>query len=333
MQLFSPHKILKRYPLSKKNKNFIYYSRKKAKKIYFQKTKKIILFVGPCSIHDKDSALEYAKKLNIFSKKVKKNFFIIMRFFYEKARSSIGWKGFLYDPNIKKGIEETRKLMLRLTELKIPLASEILDPNLKYYFEDLLTWGFIGSRSSTSQIHRQIASSFSFPIGIKNCLNGDIKTSIDSIISAQSKHSYISISKKGKISSFNSSGNIYSHIVLRGSEKKPNFYPQIIKNFLKEIEKRKIYSPLVIDAAHGNSKKNLKNQKECFKKIIYQIPKNKKIIGIMIESFLKRGNQKIYKKKTINKKKSITDPCLGWKETTKLIFWANNYLLNNYFNN
>ena len=187
----SPKEILKKYPLSKKNKNFIKNARELSKKIYDKKENKKILFVGPCSIHREEETIFYAKNLKEISKNLK-NLFIIMRFFFEKPRSSIGWKGFLYDPflknspNIKEGIVKTRSLMLKLTDMEIPIASEILDPLTINYFKDLITWGFIGSRTSSSQIHRQIASSLTFPIGLKNPIDGNVKTAVNSLISAKS---------------------------------------------------------------------------------------------------------------------------------------------------
>jgi 3-deoxy-7-phosphoheptulonate synthase len=251
-----------------------------------------------------------------------------MRFFFEKPRSSIGWKGFLHDPflknipNIKTGIIKTRSLMLKLTDMEIPLASEILDPLSLNYFKDLITWGFIGSRTSSSQIHRQIASSLIFPVGLKNPIDGNIKTAVNSLISAKSPHSYLNISNLGKIFSFTSLGNLYSHIVLRGSYKKANSDFSSIKLFFEKMKKKKVFSPIVIDCAHDNSKKSVELQKKCFKSVLIKASKNKDILGIMMESYIKEGNQKINFKKPIIPNISITDPCIGLEDTKKLILFA-----------
>jgi 3-deoxy-7-phosphoheptulonate synthase len=269
-KLPTPQEILDKYPLSKEIEKHILYSRQLSKKIFSKEEKKTVIFVGPCSIHSPSQTIEYAKELKKTASHIDDNIFVIMRFFHEKSRSSLGWKGFFYDPDlnntcdIEKGIIETRKLMIQLSELKIPLATEILDPFAINYFKDLITWGFIGSRTSSSQIHRQIASSMPFPVGLKNNSDGNLDIALNGVVASKAKQTYLNISSNGNISSFKSSGNPYSHIVLRGSEKETNHKREAILNLYKKMDKKNIYSPIVIDCSHDNSKKSLDAQKKEF---------------------------------------------------------------------
>ena len=328
----SSKEIIQKLPLDKNSRQFIKQARVLAKKIFLKEDKRFIIFVGPCSIHSQEEIIDYAKRLKRIIAYANKNIFIVMRFFYEKARTSTGWKGFLYDPyldntnNIEEGVIKTRKLMIQLSELNIPLAAELLDPLTINYFKDLITWGFIGSRTSTSQIHRQLASSLPFPVGLKNPSDGNLETTINSVISARSPHSFLHLSDDDKISIFQSSGNLFSHIVLRGSENNTNYDRNTLNNLYEKMQKKHLYSPIVIDSAHGNSKKSIYKQKKCFEEVIKKAKDDPNIIGVMLESFIKEGNQKITSKNNLRYGVSITDPCIGWDDTRKLLVWVNEYL-------
>lgn len=324
--------VLLKYPLEEKGKLFIKNSRNTSKKIYQKEDSKLALFVGPCSIHDEEQIIDYAQNLRRIMNYAKKNIFIIMRFFPEKARTSTGWKGFLNDPfldgtnNIKEGILRTRKLMIELTNLEIPLATEILDPIAANYFQDLVTWGFIGSRTSTSQLHRQLASSLPFCVGMKNPNSGDLNTSIDTVLSSQSPHTLINISYDGKTYAYSSEGNKFSHLTLRGSDSATNYDRDSLLELYRLMKKKNLNCPIVIDCAHGNSQKSVILQKKCFEEVISLAKNDHKIIGVMLESFLNEGNQKLTSKNNLQYGVSITDPCLSFETTHSLILWANEYL-------
>lgn len=327
-QLPTPSEFLNSLPLDSGVVDFVAESRETAKKI-FQNREKLILFVGPCSIHSFKATLEYASYLKNLSSRLE-NIYIIMRFFYEKARTVVGWKGFFYDPDlngtydVKKGLFETRSLMLKVLDLKLPLATEFLSPFTINYFQDLITWGFIGSRTSTSQIHREMASSLSYPVGLKNSSDGNLDTALASVIAAQSPHSHLSLGLDGNISFLSSKGNPYAHITLRGGEKKKNYTKASLLALAKKMAEKKFSGPVLIDCAHGNSQKTKEGQIACFKNVIKQTEANKNILGVMLESFLEEGNQ--IHSLDLKYGLSITDPCLGWPETEKLILWADNYL-------
>lgn len=327
----TPSELLSKLPLDESGVRFVSSSRETAKNIFLKKDPRIVLLVGPCSVHCPKAILEYAKLLKKLSLECK-NIYIVMRFFHEKARTILGWKGFFYDPdldqssNVEKGLIETRSLMLKILKLQIPLATEFLSPLSVNYFQDLITWGFIGSRSSTSQVHRELASSLSFPIGLKNNSEGNLEIAINSVIVSQRPHSHLNISPDGKIAFLKSEGNPFSHLVLRGGEKKANYNKATIEKLLKRMDEKKASFPILVDCAHGNSRKTKEGQIRCFQNIIKQIPKNKKILGTMLESFLQEGNQTLIDPKLLRYGLSITDPCLGWQDTEKLILWADKFL-------
>lgn len=328
----SVKEIIEKYPLGSREKEFIDYSRTTSKKIFLKQENKIALFVGPCSFHHEEQLIDYAQNLKRIMTYASRNIFIIMRFFPEKSRTSLGWKGFLYDPfldgtnNIHEGIVRTRKLMIKLTEIGIPLCTEMLDPLTSNYFQDLITWGFIGSRTVTSQIHRQLASSVPFCIGLKNCGCGNLKTVINSIMVSRSAHSFINIAVNNVPYIHHSQGNLFSHITLRGSENSINYDQKSILDLNNLMKQHNIYSPLVIDCAHGNSQKSIEMQQKCFEHAITRAKNDSQIIGVMFESFLLDGCQKFSSKESLKYGLSITDPCIGFDKTRAMILWANEYL-------
>ena len=283
------------------------------------------LVVGPCSLHDTQSALEYAKKLQNLQKKVQKTCLLIMRAHIEKPRTCLGWKGFLYDPlldgsnNLSKGLFMSRNLLLQIAQLGIPIATEFLDPLASPYFSDLVSWGFIGARTSSSQIHRQLASFLPMPIGFKNSTDGNLDNAIYGALSSQNSHSFIHINTLGEICEVKSSGNPFSHIVLRGSRKAPNYTPCDIQIALKKSSECGLTHRLLIDCAHNNSPKKPFDQKNvCNSALEQYLSGNDRIMGIMLESHLKAGNQSI-DSAFIDPYISVTDPCIDWEETEELI--------------
>jgi len=327
----SYNEFKKQLPLNKEDSKFLKDTQKIIKNIFLKKEKKIIIFMGPCSIHDEKSAILYAKKLKLLQKS-SKNIFLIMRVFFEKSRSSNSWKGFLYDPfinntfDIKKGIIKVRKLLIALTRLKVPICCEFLDPNSSYYFNDLISWGFIGARTCCSTVHRHFASSLSIPIGFKNTLDGNVSDSINGAIVARSAQSYIGIDKNGKLCQISSFGNTFSHIVLRGSNKSINYDQTSLNTIINIMKKENTNFPIIIDCSHGNAQNNHNNQIKVFTYIIKNLIKNNyPIIGLMLESYIREGKQSLDLLK-LRFGLSITDPCINFKKTKKLILFAEEFL-------
>jgi 3-deoxy-7-phosphoheptulonate synthase len=332
MRIFSPEELQKQFPLPQDSFSFIQESRQQAIDILHRKTKKLALLVGPCSIHDPELALDYATRLKTLLKKTE-HFFPIMRIFLEKPRTHKGWKGLIYDPrldgsnDICLGLQTARKLLLDLAKLNIPCATELLEPLALPYFEDLLTWGMIGARTSASQPHRQLASSLPFPVGFKNGVHGELDVAIHGILSARDSHTYLSMNQDGYIASKKTEGNPHTHLVLRGSEKEINYDPKSIVLASRALNMQNLEAKILIDCSHGNSKKDHKLQSKAFKSSIDQIYQgNTSIFGLMLESHLVEGKQPLGKLPSLRYGVSITDSCIGWEETESMILWAEELL-------
>ena len=293
---------------------------------------RLALVVGPCSLHDIDSALEYARKLKVLQEQVKKTCFLVMRAHVEKPRTCLGWKGLLHDPylngqpDISHGLFISRQILLELANLHIPLATEFLDPIASNYFSDLISWGFIGARTSSSQIHRQLASSSLMPIGFKNSIDGNLESAIHGVLAAERSHSFLNIDNEGYVQEIKSLGNPFCHIVLRGSDKRTNYDPGDIQLATHLCKEHGVNSRILIDCSHGNSQKNHLRQEEAFFSTIRQyVLGNKNILGSMIESHLEEGNQP-FESLSLNPSISLTDPCINWDTTERLILSAHEEL-------
>jgi len=323
----SPAALKRELPLSSTQKSFIAESRKNAAAILRHQDSRLACIIGPCSIHDPVSALEYAKKLKNLSFEVESSLFLVMRLFCEKARSSMGWKGLIYDPDLDgscdlaKGLRVARGLFLLLADLQLPAAAELLDPLVVPYFDDLITWGFIGARTCASQPHRQLASSLSFPIGFKNSIYGEINAAIHGIESGRCPHTYFGIDKKGSIAALHSHGNPLTHLVLRGAESGPNFDAKSIESACLALKRHTLESRLLVDCSHGNSSKDHGRQALVFQNVLRQIDAGSRAIaGVMIESHLMAGNQRHPEHPaSLHYGLSITDSCIGWEETQELL--------------
>ena len=321
-RLPTPNELMNKIPLPQEGRRKVRQTRLVGEKILRGDDERVVIFVGPCSIHNPDIALEYATLLKTLSQKVDERIFILMRVFIEKPRTQFGWKGFLYDPflnesyDIEKGLYDSRKLLLQLVQIDIPIATEFLDPILSFYTQDLVSWGIIGARTSSSQIHRQMASHLPMPIGFKNGIDGNVDHAIYGALVARCTQPFIGIDGTGMISSITTCGNAYTHLILRGSLDSGNYDPLSVRTAIQKQRLHDLYSRLLIDCAHGNSMKDPEKQSIAFSNVLEQIIEgNNLIMGVMLESHLEGGNAL-----------SITDPCLNWETTEKLILWAYHYL-------
>jgi 3-deoxy-7-phosphoheptulonate synthase len=331
--IIAPADLRQVFPISASGSEFVAASRDQIKNILHGKDPRLMVVVGPCSIHDPKAALDYAERLAKLSRQVSDQLFLIMRVYFEKPRTTIGWKGLINDPDmdgthlISKGLGVARGLLCKMTELKLPVATEMLDPNTPEYLADMLCWGAIGARTTESQTHRELASGLSFPIGFKNGTDGNLQIAIDAMIAALHPHSFLGINREGLTSIIQTTGNPDVQIVLRGS-KKPNYYPEDIKKSEEMLEKNKLFPTIMVDCSHGNSEKNHEKQPLVLENVIDQIVAgNRTISGVMIESFIEGGNQPI--PKDLSQLKyglSITDKCIDWKTTERILLEAHSRL-------
>ncbi len=320
----SPNQIINNHPLPFEIIENIKNTRSSIKNILSGNDNRLIVIVGPCSIHDPLSALEYAKYLSEKIKDYRDELLIIMRVYFEKPRTTIGWKGLINDPdldnsfNINKGLNTARELLLQINKLGVPVACEFLDVITPQYYSDLVSWGAIGARTTESQVHRQLASGLSMPIGFKNGTGGSLDIAIEAVQSANYPHTFLGVDDNGKAAIVSTKGNEDAHVILRGGKTGCNF-DHVSVSHLKKLMSGKISKKVIIDCSHGNSNKNHKNQKIVVDCILSQYLNGEDIIaGIMLESNLKEGNQKLVSASDLEYGKSITDACIDLN-TTDLI--------------
>lgn len=337
LQIYAPNSLVRQTPLTRHQIQFIEESKATCNNILTGKDSRIAIVVGPCSIHNYESALEYAIRLKQLSASVSDCFYLIMRVYVEKPRTTLGWKGLLYDPfldgsdDLAHGIALSRRLLTQLAEMQIPTATEFVNPLSAYYLSDLVSWGFIGARTSSSQPHRELVSSLDMPVGFKNTTEGNYHLAINGAVAARSPQTFLGVDGEGRISQIKSLGNPHTHIVLRGSEEGINYDPKSIQAAAALQDSCGLNTRLMIDCAHGNSKKKTHLQKFIFKKIIQEIAEgNPHIFGVMLESFLEEGNQPFRLGITPATNISITDPCLDWESTESLILEMNAYYLSTF---
>lgn len=286
---------------------------------------RLFVVVGPCSIHDIDAAMDYAKRLKALSDRVAEHFFLVMRVYFEKPRTTVGWKGLINDPDmddsfhVEKGLKIARQLLIDLAELGLPTATEALDPIVPQYISDLISWTAIGARTTESQTHREMASGLSTPVGFKNGTDGNIEVALNAMKSSLTPHHFLGVDSEGRIAIYKTKGNPYSHVVLRGG-KEPNCDPESIANCLEELANAKLRQKIIVDCSHGNSNKNHENQPKVFDQVLDQvIAGNKAICGMMLESNLHEGNQKIPEDLSqLQYGVSVTDKCIDWESTEEL---------------
>jgi len=322
----SPDELRAKFPASKKGLDFVNKSKQEIKKILDSEDNRKIVIVGPCSIHDEDSAIDYANRLKILSESVSDKILIVMRCYFEKPRTSIGWKGLISDPDLnntfkmEKGLGIARKILCKITDLGLGTATEFLDPIIPQYVSELISWAAIGARTVESQTHRQLASGLSMPVGLKNATSGDVSVAINALISCGSPHSFLGITNSGQSCIVETKGNKYGHIILRGG-KGTNYHKAEINELQEALVKKNLNKNVIVDCSHANSEKDYHKQKDVLKDVVSQIVEgNNGIVGVMLESHIEEGSQSIPEDlSNLKKGVSITDSCIGWSETERII--------------
>lgn len=319
----SPAALKSQLPLPPKLQARIHAWRTRAKS--FVESKGIALILGPCSVHNPDAAVEYAQKLRVLSEEVQDDFFLVMRTYVEKSRTSVGWKGLLYDPHltgqedIATGLYTARALLIELASLGVPTAVECVDPLAALYYDDLITWAFIGARTCSAQPHRQWASSLPFPVGFKNDLQGNVQHAVHGVKVAASPQTFLYPNEEGQLSLRTSAGNPHAHIVLRGTETHSNYDARAIQEGARLLQQDALAPRLMIDCSHGNSQKQPQKQQDVFHAVLDQIERgNRAIFGLMLESYFSQGTQS--PSPQAHPHLSVTDACLDWESTERLIY-------------
>ncbi len=325
--LVTPSQLKKELPVSETVSSHVAESRDIIKNIMDGKDHRLAIVIGPCSIHDPEAALDYAKRLKVLAEKLDDTLYIIMRAYFEKPRTTVGWKGLINDPNldgtfdIDKGIRVGRKLLIDLSELGLPLATEALDPISPQYIQDLISWSAIGARTTESQTHREMASGLSGPVGFKNGTDGGLTVAINAMQSVSHSHSFLGINENGEVSIVNTKGNGYGHLVLRGGNGLPNYDAANIALSEEALTSAKLMHNIMVDCSHENSSKKPERQVTVAEDSTKQIlDGNNSIMGLMIESNIGWGNQKVPANlKDLEYGVSITDACIDWETTEKAL--------------
>ena len=324
-ELLPPAHLLGDFPISEKAAQTVYETRQEIHRILHGADDRLLAIMGPCSIHDVKAAKDYASKLKEAKDRCVADLLIVMRVYFEKPRTTVGWKGLINDPNldgsfrINDGLRVGRKLLLELNEFGVPAGCEFLDMITPQYLADLVSWGAIGARTTESQVHRELASGLSCPVGFKNGTDGNVKIALEAIRAAQAPHHFLSVTKAGHSAIVSTMGNEDCHIILRGG-KQPNYDAANVDSAAKSLAEAAIPARIMIDCSHGNSGKDPANQIKVGQDVAAQIALgDSRIFGMMVESHLKAGRQDLFPGKQLVYGQSITDACIGWEETRSLI--------------
>ena len=325
--LITPNALKEKLPLSDNARQTVISGRETIRNILDRKDHRLFVVIGPCSIHDTDAAMEYAARLKKLADEVSDTIYLVLRVYFEKPRTTVGWKGMINDPDmndsfdIEKGLRSARKLLIDLNEKGLPCATEALDPNTPQYIQDLISWSAIGARTTESQTHREMSSGLSCPVGFKNGTDGGMTVAVNAMQAVKAGHSFLGLSADGQVSIIRSKGNPYAHVVLRGGNGKPNYDETAVAAAENELKKGKTSTKIMIDSSHANSGKDPYLQPMVINNVAEQIRNgNKSIIGMMIESHLKGGNQKLTADLSqLEYGKSITDGCLDWDSTVNAL--------------
>lgn len=335
-RILCPYELIEELPTSSFQRQLIANSRNAIQNILQGKDSRFLLISGPCSIHDFESAIEYASRLKKLSQSLDDVFFVVMRVYFEKPRTAGGWKGLTFDPHldgsndIMTGHSLTRQLLLAIAEMGLPVAAEFLEPTSSQYFGDLISWGCIGARTVESQVHRQMVSGLSMPIAFKNTTSGNIEAAVNGIYAAAQAHTFMATNPSGRLSVVNTEGNPWGHLMLRGAESKPNYEADSIAAAVKSLQRAELLPFLLVDCSHDNSYRTHENQPKVFKSVVQQIlAGNKHIKGLSLESHLHSGKQPFPQDLSdLKYGVSLTDSCLGWEATEELLSWGHSVLKN-----
>jgi len=330
VRLIQPAALKTALPVSEASVATVYHGREAVKNILYQKDPRLLVIVGPCSIHDEKGALEYAEKLNQLRKEFASHLEIVMRVYFEKPRTTIGWKGLINDPHldnsqdIESGLKIARRLLLDITGMGLPAGTEFLDPIIPQYIADLVTWAAIGARTTESQTHRELASGLSMPVGFKNATDGSLQVAIDAMTSARSAHSFLGIDQDGFTGIVRTTGNSDGHVALRGGRLQTNYDAKSIADAEAKLAQAKLPAVLMVDCSHANSGKQPARQEDVWHSVIEQrVGGTQSLIGLMVESHLSEGNQPIPKNiSELRYGVSITDSCVGWEATELMLRWG-----------
>nr|WP_086939373.1 3-deoxy-7-phosphoheptulonate synthase [Thaumasiovibrio occultus] len=324
-KLPNPAELIARLPVTDNTAQFIQQRRADVEAILAGQDPRLLVIVGPCSVHDVDAAIAYAERLNAIQAQYQDSLVIVMRTYFEKPRTVVGWKGLISDPELddsfdmEKGLFQARSLLLEVNKMGLATATEFLDMVTGQYIADLITWGAIGARTTESQIHREMASALSCPVGFKNGTDGNVTIAIDAIRSSRAPHIFCSPDKQGDMTVYRTTGNPFGHIILRGG-KAPNFDADSIATACQALAEHQLPQRLVVDFSHGNCQKQHQKQLDVCDDICQQLATGStQIAGIMAESFIEAGNQAIGPRETLQYGQSITDPCLSWEDTELMV--------------
>jgi len=328
--LLSPRALKAQLPTTDTANATVARSRERVIRILRQEDPRLLVVIGPCSIHDEKSALDYATRLNALRKQLADRMEIVMRVYFEKPRTTIGWKGLINDPHldgsqdIGTGLKIARRLLLEITGMGLPAATEFLDPIVPQYTADLITWAAIGARTTESQTHREMASGLSMPVGLKNSTDGSLQVAIDAMGATRHPHSFLGINEDGVTSIVRTSGNPHAHVVLRGGRAMTNYDAASIQAAEQKLVSEKLAPILMVDCSHANSSKQFAKQEDVWHSVIEQrAGGTRSLIGLMVESHLHEGNQPISRKPAeLKYGVSITDSCIGWETTERMLRWG-----------
>ncbi|MCC6144920.1 MAG: 3-deoxy-7-phosphoheptulonate synthase [Candidatus Hydrogenedentes bacterium] len=325
--LVSPRTLKAEYPASEAAAETVVKGRGAVERILAGEDHRLLVVVGPCSVHDVESVREYAQRLKDLSTQVEDQFVLVMRAYFEKPRTTVGWKGLINDPNLdgsydlERGLREARHLLLDLAEMGLPVATEVLDPIVPQHIADLISWAAIGARTTESQTHREMSSGLSMPIGFKNSTDGNLEVAVNAMLSASNGHHFLGIDEDGLSCILETTGNPWTHLILRGGTDGPNFDRLHVAEARSLLEKADLPVRIMVDCSHANSSKDHKRQPLVFEDVVAQVMDGGRgIVGMMLESHLHEGRQNVTcGREGLAYGVSITDACIGWEETEDLL--------------
>lgn len=324
--LLPPAILMEEFPLSEKSSETVAVARQQVSDIVHGRNDRLLVVVGPCSIHDPVAAIEYGQRLRELAKEHAENLLLVMRVYFEKPRTTVGWKGLINDPHldesfaINEGLRHARRLLLELAELGLPAGCEWLDPISPQFIADLVSWGAIGARTSESQVHREVSSGLSMPVGFKNATEGGVQAAIDGMRSAGHPHHFLSVTKQGVAAIVATTGNRDTHLILRGGTSGPNYSAADLAAVAERLEAVKLPWRLMVDCSHGNSNKDFTRQPVVAHDLAQQIAGgSQRVMGIALESFLVEGRQDLKPDRDLAYGQSITDACIGWESTVEVL--------------